>query len=77
MFDKHLSVEMLDYEKLFEDVSVQNDKLEESGLSSIKEERESKEEQYQSIKKVENNKGNKGDVAKQKSSTLNSPISPQ
>lgn len=77
MFDKHLSVEMLDYEKLFEDISVQNEKLEESGLSSIKEERESKEEQYQSRKKLENSKGNKGEATKQKSSANNSPISPK
>lgn len=46
MFDKHLSVDMLDYEKLFEDFSAENEQENMNSLSSIKEERESKEEQF-------------------------------
>jgi hypothetical protein len=50
MFDKHLSVDMLDYEKLFEDISDENEQEEMNSLSSIKEERESKEDQFLSKK---------------------------
>ena len=45
MFDKHLNVDMLDYNKLFEESFIEGQNQEISALSSIKEERESKEEQ--------------------------------
>lgn len=44
MFDKHLNVDMLDYNKLFEESYINEQNQEISALSSIKEERESKED---------------------------------
>lgn len=50
MFDKHLSVDMLDYPKLFEEETPGITEENESQLSSIREERESKEDYLNSKK---------------------------
>jgi len=52
MFDKHLSVDMLDYMKLFEETISEIPEYNESQLSSIREERESKEDNLQSKKLI-------------------------
>jgi len=52
MFDKHLSVDMLDYMKLFEETISEIPEDNESQLSSIREERESKEDNLQSKKLI-------------------------